>query len=265
MPESQQYVTQKTANETKWEKVHSVDNYWHSLWEEPKTRLTDAQLKEVERFWSKYSFAYKIDPRVQEHFSSLSGSFNPLYCNNGLNYYYMFRFYDSPVYHTPFHDKNYREFLFHDVAYTPAYLHRVCGNYYDQNFNPISYDKAMSILADLVSEQEEKLIVKPTPGGGGSDISFIRRGDSKEKIAELLDGIPQKWISNISLLSLCLYLNHYVWINTLQNWKVAVPFWHVFYIYLILSFLTALTCFFTVKYIGLLLESHKARKAADPK
>ena len=179
----------KTANETKWEKVHSVDNYWHSLWEEPKTRLTDAQLKEVERFWSKYSFAYKNDPRVQEHFSSLSGSFNPLYCNNGLNYYYMCRFYDSPVYHTPFHDKNYREFLFHDVAYTPAYLHRVCGNYYDQNFNPISYDKAMSTLADLVSEQEEKLIVKPTPGGGGSGISFIRRGDSKEKIAELLDGI----------------------------------------------------------------------------
>lgn len=93
-------------------------------------------------------------------------------------------------------------------------------------------------------------------------VGIICAFSGKSHTMRLLAAIPQKWISNISVLSLCLYLNHYVWINTLQNWKVAVPFWHVFYIYLILSFLTALACFFTVKYIGLLLESHKARKAA---
>ena len=49
----------------------------------------------------------------------------------------------------------------------------------------------MTILKELVESKEEKLIVKPTPGGGGSGISFIRRGDTKSKIANHLDSIKK--------------------------------------------------------------------------
>ena len=179
----------KAASNKKMQEANTADQYWHGMRKDPDVNLTDAQLAEVHKFWDKYAFAYKNTPRTQAFFSALSGRFDPCYCEIGLMTYYMWRFYDQAQYHTAFHDKNYREFLFHDVPYTPAYIHRIRGQYYDQNFQHISYDRAMSTLEELVAGREEKLIVKPTPGGGGNGISFIRRGDTKEEISEHLDAI----------------------------------------------------------------------------
>ena len=179
----------KVCNEKKMKKVYSVDNYWLRVWKKPSISLTDEQLSQVHAFWDKYSFAYKNDPRIQEHFTLLSGRFDPRYCGPGLNAYYMFRFYDNPDYHTAFHNKNYREFLFKDFSCTPAVVHRIRGMYYDESFNPISYDEAMMLLQKEIAEKESKLIVKPTPGGGGNGITFIRRGDEKTSISDRLDSI----------------------------------------------------------------------------
>ena len=180
----------KKLHEQKMEKVYQTDELMMREWKQPVEPLTDEQLRQVEEFWSKYSFAYRNDPRVQAHYTAVSGRFDPRYCGFGLNTYYLYRFYDDPSYHTAFHDKNYREFLFRDFPCTPAVVHRVCGSYYDEKFRPISYHSAMSALTKL-AETEEKLIVKPTPGGKGEGIRFIRKGDGAEQIALLMDGFEK--------------------------------------------------------------------------
>ena len=136
----------KAASNKKMQEANTADQYCHGMRKDPDVNLTDAQLAEVHKFWDKYAFAYKNTPRTQAFFSALSGRFDLCYCEIGLMAYYMWRFYDQAQYHTAFHDKNYREFLFHDVPYTPAYIHRIRGQYYDQNFQHISYDRAMSTL-----------------------------------------------------------------------------------------------------------------------
>jgi len=176
-------------NKKKMQKVANVDNYWKKEWKRPPVVLTEEQLAEVNEFWGKYSFAYKNDPIFQEIFSYASGQFNPQYVSNGLNAYYLPRFYDDPNYHHAFHDKNYRDLLFHDVACTTAVIRRIRGYFYDAQYNHLSYDAAISKLEEYVRTTGEKLIVKPTPGGGGNGISFIRPGDSKIQIAVMLDQI----------------------------------------------------------------------------
>ncbi len=177
------------ANQKKMLKVKGVDNYWLKTWDKTPVSLTEEQLKEVNDFWSKYSFAYQNDPTFQEIYTYASGRFDPKYVPNGLNAYYMFRFYDDPNYHHAFHDKNYRDLLFHDFACTNAVVRRIKGYFYDNNYNKLSYDAAISRLEELINTTEEKLIVKPTPGGGGNGINFIRQGDTKVTISALLDSI----------------------------------------------------------------------------
>ena len=179
------------ANERKMSKVYNVDNYWREFRQAPTVRFTEEQKKQVEAFWERYSFAYQNDPATQEYYYSISGIFDPRYCAEGLNAYYMYLFYDDPVYHTPFHDKNYREFLFKDFRYTPAVVHRIRDNYYDDQFRPVSYYEAVGRLKEYLDTKAEKVIVKPTPGGGGNGISFLRRGDSVEQISRQLDSITK--------------------------------------------------------------------------
>ncbi len=177
------------TNTSKMFKVLSVDKYWKNTWDDTPVALTEDQIKEVNEFWGKYSFAYKNDPVFQEIYSYASGRFDPRYVPNGLNAYYMFRFYDDPNYHHAFHDKNYRDLLFHDFSCTPAVIRRIKGYYYDSHYNKLTYNSAISKLEQLVNSTEEKLIVKPTPGGGGNGINFIRKGDTKASISSMLDKI----------------------------------------------------------------------------
>ena len=178
------------SNEKKMEKVKGVDSFWRKFRAKAEVaELTDEQRKEVEAFWSRYSFAYQNNILTQQYYTKVSGRFDPRYCSEGLNAYYMYRFYDSVDYHTAFHDKNYRECLFHDFRFTPAVAHRIRGCYYNDKMEKVRFYQMVNQLEKLVNTTEEKLIVKPTPGGGGNGIQFIRRGDTKTDIANLLDSI----------------------------------------------------------------------------
>ena len=177
------------VNRKKWEKAHTVDSYWERFWKKPPVPLTDEQRRQVDDFWKKYSFAYQNNSLVQEYYTYMSGRFDPRYMPPGLFTYYLFRYYDNPDYHTAFHDKNYREFIFKGFPCTPAVIRRIRGMYFDPEYTPMSFDGAVSRCHELLSGGEEKLIVKPTPGGGGSGICFVRQGNSKRKIADVLDSI----------------------------------------------------------------------------
>jgi len=72
-----------------------------------------------------------------------------------------------------------------------------------------------------------------------------------------LQNVGDKLISWLAQFSLSLYLNHYVWINTLQDWKLAIPFWQEVIIFVVLSVLTAITCCVTVNVIQSLFQSRQ--------
>lgn len=177
------------VNQNKWKKAHEEDLSWQSLWEKPSVALTPEQRKQVDDFWEKYKFAYKNDPAVQEYYTYVSGRFDPKYLPPGLFGYYLFRFYDNPSYHTAFHNKNYREFIFKGFPCTPAVIRRIRGMYFDSEYTPIGLNEAVSRCHELLAAGEKKMIVKPTPGGGGNGISFIRQGESRYKIASVFNSI----------------------------------------------------------------------------
>ncbi len=179
------FVTANERNRKQMEKVLDENNYWKTVEKDIPSVLTDEQKAEVKRFWSKYSFAYENNIATQEYFTYISGTFNPAYISEGLSIYYLYRFYDSPIYHEAFHNKNYRECLFDAENCTTAVMRRIKNVLYTPQRQYISYSDAIDELHTLLHEHE-KLIVKPTPGGGGDGIEFIRRGDTKEQIESVL-------------------------------------------------------------------------------
>ena len=76
----------------------------------------------------------------------------------------------------------------------------------------------------------------------------------------LLRAVSNSLISNISAYSLALYLNHYVWLRTLQQWKLAIPYYTGLCIYLILSLLTAFVCLATVRTISGIWKNAKNKR-----
>ncbi len=174
-------------NNKRMKTVYESDNEWLENHRDSVSDITAEQREQIECFWSKYSFAYKNDPLVQAHFSAISGKFSPYYLNYGLNAYYMYRYYDDPVYHTAFHNKNYREILF-DVPCTPVLARRINNVYYDVNHNKISYNTAIELIHKYLCNSDQRLIVKPNPGGGGNGIVFLDGDSSKINISSTLDG-----------------------------------------------------------------------------
>lgn len=61
--------------------------------------------------------------------------------------------------------------------------------------------------------------------------------------------------------SLALYLNHYVWVRTLQDWKLPTSFTVEFLILLVLALLTSLACMSTTDLAARLIAAHRDRKA----
>lgn len=180
------YYTYKSWNKERMRRVYEIDRYWQKKEKKVPIDLDESQKRAVKEFWDRYSFAYKNNIRTQKYFTYITGEFSPAYISEGLNAAYMYRFYDSPQYHQAFHDKNYRELLFGEEHCTKAVIRRISKYYFTGDRTPISYNAAIDLLAKVL-KTEKKLIVKPTPGGGGSNIQFLRDGFEKREIRLVLD------------------------------------------------------------------------------
>lgn len=84
----------------------------------------------------------------------------------------------------------------------------------------------------------------------GIIISFSGQGINK-----FLNKIDDKWVSIMSQYSICLYLNHYVWLRTLQNWKMKASFGTEISIYFVLSVLTSALCLLIVRKISIPIQN----------
>lgn len=193
---SRRYAAMENArifNQSQMAKVYADNRRYLELRKETAIPpLSSEQLKAVNAFWDRYAFAFCNDPAFQAFYSYTSGTFSPKYCPDGLLTYYLHHYYDSAIYHTAFQDKNYREFLFKDSYCSPAVGHCVAGIFYERHFLPISYAELMLKLEKYSCVQQQKLIVKPTPGGRGVGIHFIEPGTDASGIASIIDGFAGK-------------------------------------------------------------------------
>ena len=79
--------------------------------------------------------------------------------------------------------------------------------------------------------------------------SFTGKG-----INAFFNNVNNDFISKISQYSVCLYLNHYVWLRTLQYWKLKIPFYMELSIYIFLSAVTSLLCLYLINYVERFIE-----------
>lgn len=85
-------------------------------------------------------------------------------------------------------------------------------------------------------------------------IGIIAAFSGKSYTNKALSKIDDNFISVVSKYSVCLYLNHYVWLRTLQDWKLDVSFLAEISIYIALSALTAWFCLILIKYVDMFLS-----------
>ena len=154
--------------------------------------LTPEQINLSKAYWSRYAFAYTNNPRIQESYTNASGIFSPKYMSEGLQWWYMWRFTEDLKYRDSFHDKNYFDLLLPDVKHPTVVIRKIKNAYYDNARNQISLQKAADTCLDFVNNNEaEKIIVKPSAGGGGYGIKFIRKGDDFNKICSIISGYQE--------------------------------------------------------------------------
>lgn len=175
----------KKYNKNKMSKVLLVDKEYKKIRKNVK-KLTKEEEKKIDEFWNKYKFAYKNHKMVQRYYTKISGVFNEKYIPEGLMSYYLYRFYDNENYHEAFHNKNYYEKIFSDFKRTTVILRRINKLYYDDKYNLLSLNEAYNIISKFFMYNNDDLIFKPIPGGGGSGIKFLNKNIDKEKIIEIL-------------------------------------------------------------------------------
>ena len=181
------------------EKIYGHDNYLV-----PKMKmgdgssLTPEQRKEIDDYWSRYSFAYKNNPRIQECYYKASGVFSPKYMSEGFQWHYMWRFTEDLKYRDSFHDKNYFDLLTPGVKHPTVVVRKIKGLFYDAQREHISLQLAAKKCFNFVRKnQAGKVIVKPSAGGGGYGIEFIRKEHSLNEIISILNKNPEVVVEDI--------------------------------------------------------------------
>ena len=186
-------------------------------------KLTEEQIREVEEFWRPYEFAYKNDYRQQEMFTGISGKFDPSYFGFGLQRHLMVSFWN----HESFKwigEKNFAPLYFPEAKMPETYVYNSCGVYFDPDRNPITQQQAVDLLLQKLADSDHReAIIKPSGGGEGKDISFIRPDASRAEVEQIIkhygnDFICQRVIKNHPCLS-ALYS------GSLNTMRMITLFW----------------------------------------
>lgn len=85
-------------------------------------------------------------------------------------------------------------------------------------------------------------------------IGIIAAFSGKSYTNIVLIRVNNKFISFLSKCSLCLYLNHYVWLRNLQALRLNISFEAELAVYISLSLCTAFICFLLLKYVDRLFS-----------
>ncbi|MGI6594798.1 MAG: sugar-transfer associated ATP-grasp domain-containing protein [Christensenellales bacterium] len=192
------YSREKTLSNLK-KKIYYHDDYLAKKMQMGDgSTLSSAQLKQVNEYWARYAFAYKNNPRIQESYTVSSEIFSPKYMSEGLQWWFMWRFTEDLKYRDSFHDKNYFDLILPRVKHPTPIIRKIKKSYYSADRKLITLDKAAQSCYDFANiNTAGKIIVKPSAGGGGYGIQFIRKGDDIGKIKKILSEYDELIVEDI--------------------------------------------------------------------
>jgi len=144
--------------------------------------LTQSEIDEINQFWGKYKFAYpEIDYKSFKTFKNRYGKFDVRHCPGAIKTRYLNKYFVNNAYNMAYQNKGLLRRLYPSVKMPRTIIRRLNGLYYDENYNPLSYNDAIQVICDE-SMDGKKMIVKPSGLGGGRGIFFIEPNESLEKI-----------------------------------------------------------------------------------
>lgn len=160
--------------------------------------LTEDEIKRIDEFWGKYSFAYpEIDYKSFKTFKNRYGKFDVRHCPGAIKTRYLNSFFNNKDYFMAYQNKGLLRLLYPDVKMPRTIVRRMNGLYYDENYNHISAGEAIHIMLENLSQPKEdgrakRLIIKPSGLGGGRGVFFV---DNESTYDSLQAGIKALGIS----------------------------------------------------------------------
>jgi len=140
--------------------------------------LTPEEIKEIDRYWGKYKFAYpEIDYESFRIFKNRLGRFDVRHCPGNVEYGFFFKLFEKSDYAISFQNKAMLPILYSNVKQPRTIIRRMKGILQNENYEPISNAEAINIIKKYLSENENnRIIVKPNGRNGGHGIEFIGPG-----------------------------------------------------------------------------------------
>ena len=150
--------------------------------------LTEEEIKAIDEFWGKYSFAYPvIDYDSFKIFKNRCGHFDVRHCPGAVRWNILERFFSNQAYFQAHQNKGLYRLMYPNVNQPKTVLRRMAALLYDENYETMNYKEAYKLLLDELNSGHD-LIIKPSGIGGGKMIEFLYAADNntEEDIKEAI-------------------------------------------------------------------------------
>ena len=158
------YYTTKAKINSKKERIQMQLNYCKKNFTATEQSLSSSEANEIQKYWDRISFAYKVNPEWCQMYTSKTGLYSPQYIPNELHYYFIENKLIDYEYLRAFTDKNYLSLLFWDIKQPEIVLKRIKGFYYTKDFTPISCEDAIKAVQE---NSKHGLVIKPSVNSWG--------------------------------------------------------------------------------------------------
>ena len=140
--------------------------------------LTDEQISEIKKFWSRYSFVYpNISFNEFKAYMNRTGVFDCRYIPNGIRTLFIAPYLQNKNYFWNGQNKTLMLRTFPDIPQPTSIVHRINGYYYDGNYNRINFPKAINLCIEQLNKGNE-IVCKPNDvSGGGRGVTFLKEAD----------------------------------------------------------------------------------------
>lgn len=163
-----------------------IDNSFALPDDEP---LTEDEIKQIDEYWGKYSFAYpNIDYKSFQTFKNRWGKFDVRHCPGAIRTSYFRKYFVNQHYVVGFQHKALLPHLYPDINQPRVVIRQTNGIILDTDFNPLTLDEAVEYILKYVREENNGgIVLKQNMASGGKGVSVIK-GESvtKERVAEEL-------------------------------------------------------------------------------
>jgi len=186
-PEKKKIDLDKALN-AYYAKVNKPSRHDGNFSREDDVDLTEEEIKAIDEFWGKYSFAYPvIDYDSFKIFKNRYGRFDVRHCPGGIRVHIFDRFFNNHTYFQAHQNKGMYSLMYPGVNQPKTVLRRMAALLYDENYNTMNYKEAYSLLLNELNSGHD-LIIKPSGIGGGQMIEFLYAADNntEEDIKEAI-------------------------------------------------------------------------------